>query len=399
MKKFYFLLFLVFAIVGEIMAQSVRTGAERSELWLPMLENKRVALMVNQTSVVTRQQPAVTDPLRPKSNEPEFRHLADTLLDLGIDLKFIMSPEHGFKGDISAGAKINNTSYNKLIKMPIYSLYGDTKKPLPEWLDKVDAVVFDVQDVGCRFYTYLSTLYYVLEACGEQQKEVIVLDRPNPHDTIDGPVLDPQFTSFVGIVPVPILHGCTLGEMAQMMLGEFWADKPKPQLTVVPCEGWHHGDDWHVAIAPSPNLRNDHAIRLYPSLCLFEGTSISVGRGTPWPFEVYGHPVTSGSFKFTPRHNASAAHPLQENHLCNGYDLRKKDVKRGFHLGWLIQCSKQVGGRWITSRSFFDRLAGTDQLRIMIDGGKSGAEIRASWQEGLAAYREMRTKYVIDDYR
>lgn len=387
MKKFYFFLIVMTACCWVGRAQEVRTGADRTEIWRPMLEGKRVAMMANQTSVVS-------------DSSGAFVHLADSMLNMGIDLKFIMSPEHGFTGEASAGATVGHTTYSRMKQLPIYSLYGNTKKPLPEWLDKCDVVVFDVQDVGCRFYTYLSTLYYVLEACGEEEKDVIVLDRPNPHDTIDGPVLDPRFSSFVGIVPVPILHGCTLGEMAQMMLGEWWADKPQPRLTIIDCEGWRHGEDWHLSIPPSPNLRNDHAIRLYPSLCLFEGTSISVGRGTPWPFEVYGHPITSGTFKFTPRHSSKSPHPLQENHVCNGYDLRQKNVKRGFHLGWLIQCSKQVGGGWITSRSFFDKLAGSDQLRQLIGLGKSGAEIRATWQHDLSKYREMRKNYLLyDDVR
>lgn len=388
MKKLHFSLFLFLVACCISWAQEVRTGAERTEIWHPLTEGKRIALLGNQTSVVT-------------DSEQNFVHLADTMIGLGVDLKFIMSPEHGFNGSAGAGTAVANTTYKKMRTLPIYSLYGNTKKPLPEWLEKVDAVVFDVQDVGCRFYTYLSTLYYLLEACGEENKEVIVLDRPNPHDTIDGPVLDPKYTSFVGIVPIPILHGCTLGEMAQMMLGEFWEEnKPTPTLTIVECEGWKHGEDWHVAIPPSPNLQNDHAIRIYPSLCLLEGTSISVGRGTPWPFEVYGHPIMAGKFRFTPRHTTSAPHPLQENHVCNGYDLREKNVPRGFHLGWLLQCSNQVGGGWITSRSFFDRLAGSDQLRQLISLGKTGAQIRYTWQRDLEKYREMRKNYVLyDDVR
>lgn len=386
MKKFYFSFLLLIISSLAVRAQEIRTGADCTEVWAPMLEGKRVALVANQTSVLAQENGG-------------YCHLADTILRMGLDLQFLMSPEHGFKGDVGAGATVDNTNYDNLRSLSVYSLYGNTKKPLPEWLDKADVVVFDIQDVGCRFYTYISTLYYTLEACGECNKEVIVLDRPNPHDTIDGPVLDPAFSSFVGIVPIPILHGCTIGEMAQMMLGEYWADKPKPTLTVVPCEGWKHGDDWHVAIAPSPNLKNDHAIRIYPSLCLFEGTSISVGRGTPWPFEVYGHPITRGAFKFTPRHSSTAPHPLQENHVCHGYDLRDQNIKRGFHLGWLLQCAKQVGGGWITSRSFFDKLAGSDKLRLMIAEGKTGAEIRATWQNDLQDYREARKKYTIYEDR
>lgn len=382
MVKKFSIFSILFSLATLLAAQTVRTGADCTEAWLPLVKGKKVAMMVNQTSVI---------------NTPEgsHRHLVDSALALGVDVRFLMSPEHGLKGTIGAGAKVGSTTYGKLTKLPVYSLYGDTKKPKPEWLKEADVVIFDVQDVGCRFYTYLSTLYYVLEACGEENKKVIVFDRPNPNDTIDGPVLDPAFKSFVGMIEVPILHGCTLGELAQMMLGEWWEGKPKPKLEVVKCENWQHGQPYSLPIAPSPNLQNDHAIKLYPSLCLFEGTSVSVGRGTNWPFEVFGHPVTHGSFKFTPRRNSITAHPLQENQQCNGYDLRKVNCPTGFHMKWLIMASRQVGGRMITSRSFFDRLAGTDQLRLMMEGGKSEYEMRASWQEQLTEYRLMRLKYVI----
>lgn len=367
--------------------KNVEVGAQRTAEYLPLLQGKRVALLINQTSVIQ-----------------DARHqnipLIDTLLSAGVDVRFLMAPEHGFEGKISAGGNVANTLYDKKKSLQIYSLYGKTKKPLPEWLDQADCVVFDIQDVGCRFYTYLSTLYYLLQACGENNKEVIVLDRPNPNDTIDGPMLDMQFQSFVGMVPVPLLHGCTLGELALMMIGEGWLGSASPKLTVIPVSNWNHGEDYALPIAPSPNLRTDHAIRLYPSLCLFEATDISVGRGTDWPFEVLGHPLMQGEFEFIPQHCIAAAHPLQEGKTCHGIDLRSYNQPKGFSLQWLLQCrqqwqTKNQPDNWIKQTKFFDRLAGTDQLRMQICSGMAEDAIRLSWQSDLNQYRAMRSKYLI----
>jgi len=366
----------------------LQTGAEQMTEYLPLLQQKKVALLVNQTSVIP-------------GPSGQNSSLIDSLIDLDIDVRFLMAPEHGLKGLASAGATIGDAKYDKKQSLQVYSLYGKNKKPQQAWLDSVDCVVFDIQDVGCRFYTYLSTLYYLLEACGESGTDVIVLDRPNPHDTIDGPVLDPKFQSFVGMIQVPLLHGCTLGELAQMMKGEGWVKTIKPyNLTVIPCQGWKHGDTYSLPVAPSPNLRTDHAIRIYPSLCLFEATDISVGRGTEYPFEVLGHPQMKGDFTFTPKHCESASHPLQENKLCHGYDLRPIIVDKGFHLQWLLDChhqfkTAQSATNWIKQNTFFDRLAGTDQLRLMIADGKSEEEIRASWQKGLDQYKQIRSKYLL----
>lgn len=371
--------------------QSLKTGAERLSEYLPKLCNKRVALLVNQTSGV-------------RADDGRWVPLADTLIDRDVDVRFLMAPEHGLKGRVSAGDAVGDSHYEQKQNLKVYSLYGKNKKPQQEWLKEVDCVIFDIQDVGCRFYTYLSTLYYLLEACQESGTEVLVLDRPNPHDTIDGPVLDLRFRSFVGMVQVPLLHGCTLGELARMMVGENWLAEDTaahaPALTVIPCQGWKHGDDYSLPVAPSPNLRTDHAIRLYPSLCLFEATDISVGRGTDWPFEVLGHPQMQGDFTFTPKHCESATHPLQENQLCHGYDLRLVAKDKGFHLDWLLDCHRQFSTpeqplNWIRQNTFFDRLAGTDQLRLQMSEGKSEAEIRASWQEDLQQYRQIRQKYVM----
>lgn len=375
-----------FTSFGARLHGEVKTGAEHMQLYLPMLEGKRVAVTVNQTSVV-------------HAPDGSLVPLPDTLLHRGVDIRCIMAPEHGYKGKADAGAHVGN-SEDSQTHLPIYSLYGKTKKPQPEWLKDVDVVLFDMQDVGARFYTYLSTLYYVLQACGEQHKEVIILDRPNPNDTIDGPMLDPQQKSFVGIIPIPLLHGCTLGELAMMMLGEGWVfdgnNAPEVKLTAIPCSGWKHGDRYSLPVAPSPNLPNDHAIALYPSLCLFEGTLVSVGRGTAFPFEVYGHPqMTKQPFSFTPQPSASNRHPLQEGKLCHGEDLRSVERPLGFTLSYYIKAHKQLGNTWVTQPSFFDRLAGTSLLRSQINEGKSEAQIRQSWQPALTRYRLIREHYLI----
>ena len=372
------------------------TGAQRMEEYLPMLEGRKVALLVNQTSVV-------------ETESGRMVPLVDTLLECNIDVRFLMTPEHGLQGLVSAGDAVGDTRYGKRQDLPVYSLYGKNKKPRREWLEQADCVMFDVQDVGCRFYTYLSTLYYLVEACAESGTELIVLDRPNPHDTIDGPVLDLKFKSFVGMLPIPLLHGCTLGELARMMVGENWTSpniqtgstgKKSCQLTVVTCSGWNHGDDYSLPVAPSPNLRTDHAIRLYPSLCLLEATDVSVGRGTDWPFEVLGHPEMQGEFSFTPQSVIAATHPLQEGKQCKGLDLRQETVNKGFHLKWLQTVHRQLSTAeaptgWIKQNSFFDRLAGTDRLRQQISAGLNEEEIRNSWQADLEQYKTIRKKYLL----
>ena len=361
-------------------AQKILTGADRIEEYLPILDGKRVGLVVNHTSVIT-------------SADGSLAPLPDSLISRGVDVRCIMAPEHGYKGVAEAGEALRNGE-DAQTGLKIYSLYGNTKKPQKEWMKDIDILVFDMQDVGARFYTYLSTLFYVMEACGEFHKELMVLDRPNPNDTIDGPVLDMKFKSFVGIIPIPLLHGCTLGELAQMINGEGWVNLTE-QLIVVPCENWRHGEKYDCKIAPSPNLPNPHAIRVYPSLCLFEGTSVSVGRGTTHPFECYGHPKMKGAFSFTPKPNASNKNPLQNGKLCKGEDLREQDEMGGFNLSFLLNAYKQLGPTFITSTSFFDRLAGTDLLRKQILAKKTEKEIRKSWQKDLNKYKEMRKQYLL----
>lgn len=383
MSGLRFLFYSVFLLLSNISVwanPAILTGADQPEVYIPMLQGRRVALVINQTSVISRADGSLCP-------------LPDTLMAAGIDIRSIMAPEHGYKGSMDAGAKVADT-VDGSSGLPVYSLYGKNKKPQPEWLKQVDVVVFDLQDVGTRFYTYLSTLYYVLQACGEQQVEVVLLDRPNPNDTIDGPMRDAAHASFVGIVPIPILHGCTLGELAQMMIGERWIGAVAPSLTIIRCKGWSHGQPYELPVAPSPNLPNSRAIALYPSLCLFEGTEVSVGRGTEFPFQVFGHPNLSGDFSFTPQPSPSNRNPLQQGNRCQGRDLRN-DTTSGFCLCYLIEAASQLGVDWVSRPDFFDLLAGNNQLRKQITAGMKEDEIRTTWQTDLAKYRRMREKYLL----
>lgn len=367
MKKAYILAILVlfFLSIPSVFAvgstSKVKTGAERTETYLPMLQGKRVGMVVNQTAVIRR------------SSDGAYVPLPDSLLARGVNVRCIMAPEHGYRGNAEAGAHITNGK-DEATGLQIYSLYGNTKKPKPEWLKEIDVVIFDIQDVGCRFYTYLSTLYYVMQACGEYHKELIILDRPNPKDVVDGPMLDMKYSSFVGIIPIPLLHGCTLGELARMMADMKWLNEkqqpgqaePEDHFTVIPCAGWKHGDPYSLPIGPSKNLQNDHAIALYPSLCLFEGSEVSVGRGTDHPFEMFGN-----------------------------HDLRKEVAPEGFSLKYYIQHQKEKGWGWITRAKFFNMLAGSDKLYNQLKAGMSEQQIRATWQEDLKKFKELRKKYAI----
>lgn len=384
--KLKLFLFLCGWMVTVIHAAALRTGAERLEVLLPLLEGKRVSMVVNQTSLCGNV------------------HLLDTLYAGGVKIVQIFAPEHGFRGDADAGATVKNGRDSKT-GVPITSLYGKNKKPQPAQLAETDAVVFDVQDVGARFYTYISTLYYVMQACAEQGKEVVVLDRPNPCDYVDGPVLRPKYKSFVGMLPIPVLHGCTVGEMAQMINGEGWlGGRLTCRLTVVTVEGWKHGQPYSLPVKPSPNLPNDQAIALYPSLCPFEGTSVSIGRGTPYPFQVYGSPqMKLFSFRFMPRPTkGSDMNPLHKNTYCYGRDLRGVSAPKGFSLRYVLDAYQHYRSftenpeqTFFTRPRWFDLLMGTNQVRLDILNGKTEEEIRAAWQTDLTRYREIRSKYLL----
>lgn len=358
-------------------------GADQPEAYLPLLKGKKVGLVVNQTSILTQ-----------KDN----LHLVDFLLDEEVTVQKVFVPEHGFRGDADAGETVKNDT-DRETGLPLISLYGNNKKPSASSLADVDLVIFDLQDVGLRFYTYISTLHYVMEACAENGKPLIILDRPNPNgDYIDGPVLRNEFSSFVGVHPIPVVHGLSVGELARMINGEGWLNNGvKADIRVIETANWDHSMPYSLPIKPSPNLPNDTSIRLYPSLCFFEGTDISVGRGTYFPFQVYGAPDQKyGDFSFTPVSiNGMSKNPPHENKACYGRDLRKEPLDHRFTLRYLLEMYNKSGKGAAFFNNFFDKLAGTDQLRQDIIAGKSEAEIRSSWQEELRSYKKMREKYVL----
>jgi uncharacterized protein YbbC (DUF1343 family) len=360
--------------------ESIRMGAEQGNRYLPLLRGKRVGLVVNQTSLVGKS------------------HLVDTLLRQGIQVKTIFAPEHGFRGEEADGATIKDGRDSRS-GLPVRSLYGATHKPTPEMLKDLDVLVFDIQDVGARFYTFSSTLHYVMEAAAEQGKTVVVLDRPNPNGHyVDGPVLEPKFKTFVGLNPIPVVHGLTMGELAQMINGEGWlAGGKKAQLTVIPVEGYTHATRYTLPVRPSPNLPNPHSVNLYATLCLFEGTDVSVGRGTNTPFEVIGAPTQPSTrpFSFTPTPNAASTAPPQKGKLCYGLDLRSDNTDMGFTLKYLMDFYQQSTDKANFFNKGFERLVGTAALRQQIIAGKSEEEIRKTWEPALGQYKAMRKKYLL----
>lgn len=352
------------------------TGAEQPARYLPLLKGQRVGLVANPSSRVGQQ------------------HLLDYLLQNQVAVQKVFAPEHGFRGEAEAGAQIVDGK-DPITQLPVVSLYGEQKQPSPEALKEIDLIVFDIQDVGVRYYTYISTLHYVMEACAQSGKPLLVLDRPNPNgDFVDGPLLVPALKSFVGLHPIPLLHGLTVGELAQMINGEKWLKNGVCALTVVPLSDYTHSRPYPLPVAPSPNLPNAQAIRLYPSLGLFEGTGISVGRGTPFPFQVIGQPdPASGPFQFTPVSlPGKALHPMFENQLCYGWDLRSVPAG-GLNLDFLIGLYHQSSQPATFFNPFFDKLAGTTQLREAIQAGQTETQIRESWQADLQAYKTLRQKY------
>ena len=361
-----------------------KTGADRPELYLPLLQNKTVAIVTNQTGLLK-----------------DRTFLVDFLVRNGISIKTIFAPEHGFRGDADAGEHVKNGVDTKT-GIPIISLYGDNKKPKPEQLKGIDIVLFDIQDVGVRFYTYISTLTYVMEAGAENGVEVMVLDRPNPHDGyIDGPVLKDQWKSFVGMHNVPVVYGLTIGEYGKMVNGEKWLKNGvQAKYTLIPMLNYHKKQRYGVLDKPSPNLPNDKAINLYPSLCFFEGTQVSVGRGTGLPFQIYGSPWTKNlPYQFTPRPNFGAKDPFLNGKLCYGENLSDYPQNlRTLNIDWLLKAYsnyKNPTQDFFLKNLFFDKLAGTDELRKQIVAGKSAVEIKDSWKKGLEDFQKIRAKYVI----
>ncbi len=371
----------------------ITVGAEQLDVYAPLLVNKKVGLVVNQTSMVADV------------------HLVDLLLRKGIQVTTVFAPEHGFRGGADAGEHVENLT-DKSTGLPIISLYGSNKKPNAAQLANLDVVVFDIQDVGARFYTYISTMHYVMEACAENNIPVIILDRPNPNGNyVDGPVLDLKYKSFVGMHPVPIVHGMTVGEYAQMINGQGWLKAGiKADLTVIPCKNYDHNRSYTLPVKPSPNLPNQRSIMLYPSLCLFEGTTVSVGRGTNMQFQIYGHPsLPNSAFHFIPKPGPGSKHPKHNGKICFGKSFESLNpddlfLQRKLDLSHLIttynafKILEEVTGNeeiFFLENNFFDKLAGSDQLRKMIIAGNSEEEIKASWQNELEKFKSVREKYLI----
>lgn len=395
MQRFFLSVFMTFLFISlNVSAQKCKklllldaadagVGASRTEIYLPLLKDRTVGVVANQTSIF------------------HGTHLVDTLLNSGINVVRIFSPEHGFRGTADEGASIAS-GVDAKTGLPIVSLYGRNKKPTAEQLQGIDILLFDLQDVGVRFYTYISTMTYVMEAAAENDIPVIILDRPNPNGFyVDGPVLEPTHSSFVGMHQVPVVYGLTIGEYAQMVNGEKWLkDSVQCKLTVIPMKKYVRNAIYKLPVKPSPNLPNWQSVYLYPSLCFFEGTNISVGRGTGIPFQVYGHPEMSDSFVFIPTTTEGHNAPLYSGKECHGENLTeyannyKKNEQR-IQLQWLIEARKQLKDDDKFFNNYFEKLVGTGSLREMINGDVPEDEIRASWQDGIDKYLKIREKYLI----
>ncbi|MBA6154935.1 DUF1343 domain-containing protein [Tenacibaculum sp. S7007] len=375
----------------------LKTGADRTDLYLSKLKGKNIAIVANQTSVLNVLQRAEVSP-NVMGSKLVSHHLVDYLHNYnGINVKKVFAPEHGFRGKEDAGAHVNDGVDTKT-GLPILSLHGKSKKPSTEQLKDIDIVVFDIQDVGARFYTYISSLHYVMEACAEANIPVMVLDRPNPNGHyIDGPILEPKHKSFVGMHPVPVVYGMTIGEYGQMINGEKWLkDGVQCDLTVIPLENYTHDYQYSLPIKPSPNLPNDKSINLYPSLGFFEGTTINAGRGTHIQFQIYGAPFFKESdFSYTPKSNEGAKYPKHKGKLCYGKDLRETDHLNTINLTWLIDAYKQTPKK----ESFFGKTftihAGTEKLQQQLEQGLTEQEIKNSWKEGIEDFKTIRNKYLI----
>lgn len=382
-KRFLLVLIVVFTGIFTRGQHAVTvTGADQPEKYLPLIEGKKPGLVVNHTSLVNGD------------------HLADFLLENHIEVKAIFAPEHGFRGDAANGEEISD-GVDRKTGIPVISLYGENRKPTPQHLSGIEIMIFDIQDVGCRFYTYISTLHYVMEACAENNIPLIVLDRPNPNgDYVAGPVLKTEFRSFVGMDPIPVVHGCTVGELARMINGEKWLEgNVQCNLKVIPVLNYTHKTRYELPVKPSPNLPNYLAVRLYPSLCFFEATSVSVGRGTDFPFQVLGGTNPQlGSFTFTPESIPGVAvDPPNEGKVCYGIDLRTLNEAPPFTLKYFLDFYNKFEDKseFITRERWFNLLAGTDELLELIKAGKQEKEIFEWMEPELEKYKEVRKKYLL----
>lgn len=389
MKQLILLLVLIVPLaqtssckVVQNQTSKVIPGSEQSAVYLPLLQGKRVGLVINHTAMV------------------DNKHLLDFLTESKINVVAVFAPEHGYRGEASDGDIIRNGKDEKT-GVQVISLYGENRKPTADQMKQTDVIVYDIQDVGCRFYTFLSTLFYVMEACAENNVPLIVLDRPNPNgDYVAGPVLKPEFTSFIGIVPVPIVHGCTLGEMALMINGEKWHKAPgKCDLQVVKVQNYTHQTPYEPPLRPSPNLPNYQSIRLYPSLCLFESTTLSIGRGTDFPFQVIGGTDPSlGDFRFTPQSVPGVSdNPALKGKTCYGMDLRNLNPVPPFTLKYIIDFYRKFRDEkdFLSSERGFNLRAGSEEVIKGIRDGKPEKDIVNGWMPGLIKYKEIRKKYLL----
>ena len=362
-----------------------QTGAERTAEYLPLLEGKKVGLVGNQSSIIQTKAGNV--------------HLVDTLMALGIDLRKVFAPEHGFRGTADAGEVIKDGKDSKT-GLPVFSLYGDNKKPSAQQLQDLDILIFDLQDVGVRFYTYISTLHYVMEAAAENDLQVLVFDRPNPNGHfIDGPMLETQHQSFVGMHPIPVVHGMTIGEYAKMTNGEEWLKNGvQAPLQVIKMANYDRTAPYDLPVKPSPNLPNAQSINLYPSLCFFEGTNVNAGRGTQKQFQVFGSPFLSPEnydFSYVPESNEGAKNPKHLGKTCYGKDLSQEPRLDHLNLNWLIEAYSHTSQKEEFFNAFFTKLAGTTQLQKQIESGMTAEEIRATWKEGLEEFQLLRKEYLL----
>jgi uncharacterized protein YbbC (DUF1343 family) len=385
--KCLLLFFFLNTLAATCQSDSIIVGAERTSLYFSKLKGKRIGFVANQTSKIKND------------------HLVDILLNEGVNIVKVFSPEHGFRGNADAGAKVRD-EIDLQTGLPIYSLYGKSRrKPSKEVLKDIDLILFDLQDVGVRFYTYISSMHYVMEACAENSIPLILLDRPNPNGFyVDGPILNPKFKSFVGMHEVPVVHGMTIGEYAKMINGERWLkDSVKCSLEVIPCLNYNHLIKYNLPISPSPNLPNMRSVYLYPSLCFFEGTNVSIGRGTDIPFQIYGAPYfDSKLFKFTPKSSYGSKYPKYKEIDCFGEDLRTLSLDslkniNSLNFNWLVKSFKMSNESldFFNKNGFFNLLAGTDKIMNLIKGGASGVQIRETYQMELEKFKLIRKKYLI----
>lgn len=367
-------------IVKTNVLPAINTGADNFETYLPLLNDKKIAIVTNQSGLLSNN-----------------THIVDFLLEKNIAIQKIFAPEHGFRGTADAGEHVVDGKDAKT-GLPIVSLYGDNKKPKAGQLAGIDIMVFDLQDVGARFYTYISSLHYVMEACAENNIPLIILDRPNPNgNVVDGPILEMEYSSFVGMHPIPVLHGMTIGEYGQMINGEKWLKNGvQCKLKVIPCTNYNHRMNYSLPVKPSPNLPNDQAINLYASLCFFEGTNVSVGRGTEKQFQIYGSPyLPKSGFSFFPKPNVGAQNPIYNGVECFGEDLSAIAKVKQLELKWLIKAYQTTSDKSKFFNAFFTKLAGTEKLQTQIENAVPEGEIRKTWQQGLIEFKKIRSQYLI----